>query len=132
MYCRGSCSRPDPLQSCYPGQRSLYWQMAQRGGGIPEEERASIGRAPGVAVFKRAEGEGDPVELVKGWRIPGDSSHCRSVSGHAISLSSMGVLDNERMNMVEKWMINNFKSPVGDFRDWEPITAWATSIVEDK
>jgi menaquinone-dependent protoporphyrinogen oxidase len=41
-----------------------------------------------------------------------------------------GSLDNEKMNMVEKWMIKNVKAPVGDFRDWDAITAWATSIVE--
>jgi hypothetical protein len=25
-------------------------------------------------------------------------------------------------------MIKNVKSPVGDFRDWEAITSWATAI----
>jgi len=32
------------------------------------------------------------------------------------------------MNLIEKWMIKNVKAPVGDFRDWDAITAWASAI----
>ena len=41
-----------------------------------------------------------------------------------------GNLSVEKMNFLEKGVIKNVKAPVGDFRDWEAITAWATSIVE--
>jgi hypothetical protein len=27
-------------------------------------------------------------------------------------------------------MIKNVKAPLGDYRDWESITAWATAIAE--
>jgi menaquinone-dependent protoporphyrinogen oxidase len=75
-------------------------------------------------------GEGDPVELVKGWHIPGELQPLvEQIKPRDIAVFH-GSLDNERMNMVEKWMIKNVKAPVGDFRDWDAITAWATSIVE--
>jgi menaquinone-dependent protoporphyrinogen oxidase len=40
----------------------------------------------------------------------------------------MGAVDLTKMNILERWMIKNVKAPVGDFRDWEAITRWATSI----
>ena len=42
----------------------------------------------------------------------------------------MGAVDLNKMNMIEKWMIKNVKAPVGDFRDWDAITRWATSIAD--
>ncbi len=36
----------------------------------------------------------------------------------------------QRLNFMEKWMFQNVKSAVGDFRDWDAITAWALGIAE--
>ena len=42
----------------------------------------------------------------------------------------MGAVDVNRLNMIEKLMIKAAKAPVGDFRDWDAITRWATSIAD--
>ena len=42
-----------------------------------------------------------------------------------------GRLDLNKLNPLERWMVTNVKSPVGDFRDWEAITAWAGAIAAD-
>jgi menaquinone-dependent protoporphyrinogen oxidase len=52
-------------------------------------------------------GSGDPVELLN------------------------GVVELEKLNLVERWMVKNIKSPVGDFRDWDAITSWARAIADD-
>ena len=39
-----------------------------------------------------------------------------------------GAVDLEKLNPLERWMFKNVKSPIGDFRDWDAITAWATGI----
>jgi menaquinone-dependent protoporphyrinogen IX oxidase len=39
------------------------------------------------------------------------------------------VLIMDRLNFVERSMINTIKEPIGDFRDWDAITAWASTIV---
>lgn len=39
-----------------------------------------------------------------------------------------GAVDLGRLNPLERWMLKNVKSPTGDFRDWEAITAWAAGI----
>jgi menaquinone-dependent protoporphyrinogen oxidase len=75
-------------------------------------------------------GEGDPVELLDGWRFPEDQQDIAD----RIQPRDIGVfhgrLDVKKLNAVEKWMIKNVKSPIGDFRDWEAITAWATAIAD--
>lgn len=37
-------------------------------------------------------------------------------------------VDVQKLNVLEKSMVKNVKSPVGYFRDWDAITAWAKSI----
>jgi menaquinone-dependent protoporphyrinogen oxidase len=75
-------------------------------------------------------GEGDPVELVKGWRFPGELQlMVDQIKPRDIAVFP-GNLSVEKMNFLEKGVIKNVKAPVGDFRDWEAITAWAASIAE--
>jgi menaquinone-dependent protoporphyrinogen oxidase len=75
-------------------------------------------------------GEGDPVDLMKGWRFPGalqpiaDCIHPRDIAVFP------GALDPKKLNLIEKWMIRNVKAPLGDFRDWDSITSWATAIAD--
>jgi menaquinone-dependent protoporphyrinogen oxidase len=75
-------------------------------------------------------GEGDPLELTEGWRFPGKLQPIADrIQPHDIALFH-GALDPDKLNFMERWMLKNIGSPVGDFRDWEAITAWATAIAE--
>ena len=73
-------------------------------------------------------GEGDPVELIKGWRLPGKVQPIADRIQPRDCAVFHGDIRIEKMNMIEKWMIKKVKSPTGDFRDWDAITSWATSI----
>jgi menaquinone-dependent protoporphyrinogen oxidase len=76
-------------------------------------------------------GEGDPAELLQGWRLPGALQPIADrIQPRDIAVFH-GAVDINKLNVIEKWMINNVKSPVGDFRDWDAITAWATAIADD-
>ena len=76
-------------------------------------------------------GVGDPVELLEGLRLPvalqpvTDRIHPRDIAvfhGH---------INPDKINFIEKWAIKSLvKKPFGDFRDWEAIHSWATSIVD--
>jgi len=75
-------------------------------------------------------GEGDPVTLLKGWRFPqGLQPIADNIKPRDIAVFG-GALDAKRLNVIEKFMIKNVKAPIGDFRDWAAITAWATGIAE--
>lgn len=73
-------------------------------------------------------GGGDPVGFLKGLNLPkalqpiADRIHTRDIA------IFHGVLDPKKLNSVDKWMIKNWKTPLGDFRDWEAISAWASAI----
>jgi menaquinone-dependent protoporphyrinogen oxidase len=74
-------------------------------------------------------GDGDPVELLQGWRFPSSLQPVADrIQPRDIAVFH-GNVDMEKVNFIEKWMITNVKSPVGDYRDWDAITTWATSIV---
>jgi menaquinone-dependent protoporphyrinogen oxidase len=73
-------------------------------------------------------GKGDPVQLTQGWRFPtslqpiADRIHARDIA------LFHGAADPKKMNLIERWMIKNVKAPMGDFRDWDAIDAWASTI----
>lgn len=76
-------------------------------------------------------GEGDPVELVQGWRFPGSlQPSIDKVQPRDIAVFH-GAVDVDKLNFLERWMLKNVKSPTGDFRDWEAITAWAAAIADE-
>ena len=41
-----------------------------------------------------------------------------------------GAIDVDKLSDLEKWMIKRVEAPVGDFRDWDAITAWAQGIAD--
>lgn len=75
-------------------------------------------------------GEGDPMQLVKGWRFP---QALEAVIDHVrprdIAIFH-GELDTKKLNFAERLIIRGVKAPTGDYRDWEAIAAWAKSIAD--
>jgi menaquinone-dependent protoporphyrinogen oxidase len=75
-------------------------------------------------------GEGDPVELMKGWRFPeaqqpvADRIRPRDIAFFG------GEIDMDKVNFPEKLIIKGLKAPVGDFRDWKKIETWAAAIAD--
>jgi menaquinone-dependent protoporphyrinogen oxidase len=75
-------------------------------------------------------GEGDPVELTEGWRFPGKLQPIADRIGPRDVALFHGASDASKLNFIEKRMLKMVKAPVGDFRDWEAIAAWAGAIAE--
>ncbi|MCX8025806.1 MAG: flavodoxin domain-containing protein [Thermanaerothrix sp.] len=73
-------------------------------------------------------GTGDPVTLMQGWRFPqdlqtlADQIHPRDVAFFH------GALWPEKLNFAERLILKALKAPLGDFRDWDAIVAWAQGI----
>ena len=75
-------------------------------------------------------GEGEPIELLKGWRFPpAQRSLVESIHPRNIAVFH-GNLDEKKLNAFEKWLTKNVKAQTGDFRDWTDVTAWSTSIAD--
>jgi menaquinone-dependent protoporphyrinogen oxidase len=76
-------------------------------------------------------GEGDPVELLEGWQMPkGQQTLIERIQPKDIVVFH-GNVDVDKVNRLHKWMIKNVKAPIGDFRDWDAIVAWAESIATE-
>lgn len=73
-------------------------------------------------------GEGDPVDLMKGWKFPeGLQTIVDKIEPEDIKVFH-GVLDETKLNMLEKMTVKMVKAPFGDFRDWNKVEEWAKSI----
>lgn len=76
-------------------------------------------------------GVGDPVELVEGLRLPADLQpvadriHPRDITVFH------GYINPDKINFIEKWAVKSLvKKPMGDFRDWDAIVTWTTTIAD--
>ncbi len=75
-------------------------------------------------------GEGDPVQLTKGWRFPeGLQPIADRIQPCDIAVFH-GLMDMKKLNLAEKLIIKAIKAPFGDFRDWDAITSWAAAIAD--
>jgi menaquinone-dependent protoporphyrinogen oxidase len=73
-------------------------------------------------------GEGDPVELLQGWSFPtSQQAIADRIQPRSITLFH-GALTQEKLSSFEVSILNKLEAPVGDFRDWDAITAWVESI----
>ncbi len=75
-------------------------------------------------------GTGDPSELLKGWEYPdGLKETIEAISPSSIIVFH-GVIDEDKLNTLEKLTIKMVKAPTGDFRDWGAVQEWAEEIAE--
>jgi menaquinone-dependent protoporphyrinogen oxidase len=71
----------------------------------------------------------EPMEkALQGWRFPeGLQPFADRIKPRDIT-NFRGAADPKRLSFAEKLVLKGVKAPVGDFRDWEAISAWAQSI----
>ena len=75
-------------------------------------------------------GAGDPGTLTSGWEYPKSlESVMDTIDPRDITVFH-GAASEEKMNFLEKWMLNKVRAPKGDFRDWNSISLWAEQIVD--
>jgi len=75
-------------------------------------------------------GEGDPMQLMKGFRFPeAQQPIADRIQPRDIAFFH-GVLDMNELSLAEKLIVKGIKAPVGDFRDWDAINSWATAIAD--
>jgi menaquinone-dependent protoporphyrinogen oxidase len=68
------------------------------------------------------------VERLRGWRFPKDLQPVADrIQARDITVFH-GAVDGKKLNLIERQMLKTVKAPLGDFRDWDAITAWATAV----
>lgn len=76
-------------------------------------------------------GEGDPAELLEGWRLPVELQPITErIRPRDIAVFG-GYINPDKVNFIEKTAVKNIvKKPFGDFRDWDRIIGWADTVAE--
>ncbi len=94
---------------------------------LTSQEQALAGRP--VWLFSSGPtGEGDPLTLLNGWRIPDALRPVAERIGARDIAVFHGVIDMQKLSLPERLIIKGIKAPTGDFRDWPAIIAWAEGI----
>lgn len=75
-------------------------------------------------------GKGDPVELLKGQRYPKSLQPLIETLKPRDIAVFHGFVDMKKLNFFERFAFKNAADSQGDFRDWNAINAWASSIAD--
>jgi menaquinone-dependent protoporphyrinogen oxidase len=121
-------SDPTPYQAVVLGSAIYAGQWRNEAATFLEANEKALAERPVWLFSSGPTGEGDPVQLMNGWRFPealqpvADRIQARDI------VFFHGVLDTKKLGLAEKLIVKALKAPSGDFRDWEAITSWAASI----
>ncbi len=75
-------------------------------------------------------GESTVEEDSKGWRFPKKLQPIADRIAPRDTAVFHGKIDKDKISLMHKFMIKVAKVPVGDFRKWDDIIAWAKDVAE--
>lgn len=76
-------------------------------------------------------GEGDLETLLEGWKFPSGLQPVADRIQPRNIVVFRGAVNMQKLNGLEKWMMNRVQADEGDFRDWENIVSWAKGIIDE-
>lgn len=119
-----------PYKAVVLGSAVYVGQWRKEAATFLEDNEKELAERPVWLFSSGPTGEGDPVQLMKGFRFPetlqpiADRIQPRDIAFFH------GALDMKELSLAEKLVIKGIKAPVGDFRDWETISSWAVAIAD--
>ncbi len=119
-----------PYAAVVLGSAVYTGQWRKEAATLLESNEKTLAKRPVWLFSSGPTGEGDPAQLMKGWRFPealqpiADRIRPRDIAFFH------GVLDMKELSLPEKLIVKGIKAPVGDFRDWDAITSWAAAIAD--
>jgi menaquinone-dependent protoporphyrinogen oxidase len=119
---------PGAYQAVVLGSAVYAGQWRKEAAAFLEANQTALGERPVWLFSSGPLGEGDPVELMNGWRFPEAQQPIADRIQPRDTAFFHGALDMGKLNLAEKLIVKALKAPAGDFRDWEAITAWAAGI----
>ena len=117
-----------PFHAVVLGSAVYVGQWRKEAATFLEANEKALAQRPVWLFSSGPTGQGDPVELMKGWRFPEEEVADR-IGPRDIAIFH-GAVDTKKLSLPERLMLKGVKAPVGDFRDWEAITSWARAIAE--
>ena len=120
----------EPYQAVVLGSAVYAGRWRKEAASFLTSNAPALGRLPLWLFSSGPTGDGDPSQLMKGWRFPEAlQSLADRLQPRDMALFH-GVLDLTKLNVAEKLIIKGVKAPLGDYRDWEAVERWGTTIAE--
>ena len=119
-----------PYQAVVLGSAVYIGQWRKEAAKFLETNEDALAERPVWLFSSGPTGEGDPVELMKGWSFPEAQQEVADRIGPRDIAIFHGAMDTNRLSLPERLILKGVKAPTGDFRDWGAITSWATAIAE--
>jgi menaquinone-dependent protoporphyrinogen oxidase len=124
-------SNPTPYRAVVLGSAVYIGQWRKEAAKFLEANEETLAGRPVWLFSSGPTGEGDPVELMKGWRFPQAQQEVADrIQPRDIAIFH-GAVDTKKLSLPERLILKGVKAPAGDFRDWEAITSWAAAIAEE-
>ncbi len=119
----------DVYQAVVLGSGIYIGQWNKNAAGFLKTHENSLAERPVWLFSSGPTGEGDPVALVKGQRIPTALQPVADRIQPRDMVVFHGYINPGKVNFLARWVIKNIiKAPFGDYRDWDSIVRWATGI----
>jgi menaquinone-dependent protoporphyrinogen oxidase len=122
---------PTPYAAVVLGSAVYAGQWRKEAASFLQANEQALAGRPVWLFSSGPTGEGDPVELMKGWRFPealqaiADRIQPRDIAFFH------GEIDMNELSLPEKLIVKGIKAPTGDYRNWQAISAWAAAIAEE-
>jgi menaquinone-dependent protoporphyrinogen oxidase len=113
------------------GSAVYVGQWRKEAAAFLESNEKELARRPVWLFSTGPTGNGDPVQLMKGWRFPEALQPVADRIGPRGTAFFHGALDMSRLSVPEKLIIKGIKASLGDFRDWQAIAAWSADIAAE-
>lgn len=121
-----------PYRAVILGSAVYVGKWPKEAGEFLEIHQKDLAARPVWVFSSGPTGEGDPVDLVEGQRLPPALQPVvERIRPRDIAVFH-GFINPQKLNLIEKWAIYRLvKKPVGDYRDWQAIESWARAIARE-
>ncbi|RPI84021.1 MAG: flavodoxin [Chloroflexi bacterium] len=106
-------------------------QWLRDAGNLLENHESSFANLPVWLFSSGPTGEGDPVEIMKGWKFPENLQAVADRIGPREIVFFGGAIDPKKLSLPEKLIVRALRAPTGDYRNWDSIEAWASGVAEE-
>ena len=120
----------DEYQGVILGSAVYVGQWRKEASTFLQDNQGALAERPVWLFSSGPTGEGEPVQLMGGWRFP----ETLQPTADRIAPRDIALFHDElgldKLNLPEKLIVKALKAPADDSRDWDEITAWAETIAE--
>jgi len=119
---------PVPYNAVVLGTAAYMFQWRKDATKFLRKHEEALAKMPVWLFMSGPLNEGDPVAQLEGKIVPnGIKPVVDSIKPVDLAVFH-GVVNYDKMNFFEKWVMNKMKASKEDYRDWEGISAWAKAI----